>query len=145
MRDVDTVGGKNASLGEMYSSLSSLGIKVPNGYTITADGYRHFIDHNDLQAKIEQALSDLDTHNVSQLSSAGASIREMIMHGDMPGDLVEQICRGYEELAKEYGPNPDVAVRSSATAEDLPGASFAGQQETYLNIRGAKNLVTTCR
>jgi pyruvate, water dikinase len=145
MDDVPLVGGKNASLGEMYSALSSLGIKVPNGFTITADGYRHFIRYNKLQDKIAQALAGLDTHDVAGLAAAGASIREMIMHGDMPGDLIEQICRGYEELAKEYGPNPDVAVRSSATAEDLPGASFAGQQETYLNIRGARNLVTTCR
>jgi len=145
MNDVPLVGGKNASLGEMYSALASLGIKVPNGFTVTADGYRHFIEFNKLQDNIEQTLSGLDTHDIAGLSSAGAVIREMIMHGDMPGDLIEQISRGYEELAKEYGANPDVAVRSSATAEDLPGASFAGQQETYLNIRGAKNLVTTCR
>jgi pyruvate,water dikinase len=145
MDDVPLVGGKNASLGEMYSSLSSLGIKVPNGFTITADGYRHFIEHNKLQDKIDKTLSQLDTHNYTSLAAAGASIREGIMHGDMPDDLVEEICKGYEELAQEYGDNPDVAVRSSATAEDLPGASFAGQQETYLNIRGRKNLVTTCR
>jgi len=145
MNDVPLVGGKNASLGEMYSALSSLGIKVPNGYTITADGYRYFIDHNKLHDKIGQALSGLDTHNVSALAATGATIREWIMHGDMPDDLIEQISAGYNELAKEYGGNPDVAVRSSATAEDLPGASFAGQQETYLNIRGTKNLVTTCR
>ncbi len=145
MDDVPLVGGKNASLGEMYSSLSSLGIKVPNGFTITADGYRHFIEHNQLQDKIDETLSKLDTHNYTSLAAAGASIREGIMHGDMPDDLVEEIFRGYDELAQEYGDNPDVAVRSSATAEDLPGASFAGQQETYLNIRGRKNLVSTCR
>src|SRR3972149_6188502 len=118
MNDVPLVGGKNASLG----------IKVPNGFAITAEGYRHFIDHNKLHNKIEKILSDLDTRNVTALSSAGASIREWIMHGDMPQDLAEQINAGYEGLVAEYGPNPDVAVRSSATAEDLPGASFAGQQ-----------------
>jgi len=145
MNDVPIVGGKNASLGEMYSALSSLGIKVPNGFTITADGYRHFIDHNKLHDKIDKALAGLDTHDVAALADTGANIREWIMYGEMPDDLIEEISAGYQELAKEYGANPDVAVRSSATAEDLPGASFAGQQETYLNIRGTKNLVMACR
>src|SRR3972149_5084672 len=145
MNDVPLVGGKNASLGEMYNALSALGIRVPNGFAITAEGYRYFIDHNKLHNNIEKILPDLDTRNVTALSSAGASIREWIINGDMPQDLAEQINAGYEGLVAEYGPNPDVAVRSPPPAEDLPGASFAGQQETYLNIRGTRNLVTTCR
>jgi pyruvate,water dikinase len=143
--DVPIIGGKNASLGEMYSALAEKNVKVPNGFATTANAYRYFISHNNLQERIQTALQNLDASNVSKLAETGARIRQWIMHGEIPGDLANEICKAYQSLEKEYGENVDVAVRSSATAEDLPSASFAGQQETYLNIRGNENLLLTCR
>ena len=143
--DLPLVGGKNASLGEMFNALADRNVRVPDGFAITAEGYRHFIHHNNLHRQIADKLAGLDARNLQQLGETGAMIREWIMYGDMPQDLADEIRACYEQLAAEYGPNPDVAVRSSATAEDLPTASFAGQQDTYLNIRGHRNLVTTCR
>ncbi len=143
--DIPVVGGKNASLGEMYRSLSSQGVNVPNGFATTADAYRHFIQHNDLETRIGQALEGLDTHDTRALAETGARIRSWIFHSELPPDLVDEILGAYHQLEDEYGDNTDVAVRSSATAEDLPTASFAGQQETYLNIRGDQYLLTTCR
>jgi len=144
--DIPLVGGKNASLGEMYNSLASHGVRVPDGFAITAEGYRHFIRHNNLHEQIAAELEALDINDINALTLAGASIREQIMYADMPEDLVAEIHQAYQQLADEYGSsNPDVAVRSSATAEDLPTASFAGQQDTYLNIRGRRNLTSTCR
>ena len=145
INDVPLVGGKNASLGEMYSALTEKGVNVPNGFATTAEGYWRFIEHNHLVERINQALEGLDTSDVEALARTGISIRNMINHGEMPPDLEEEIRQAYAELCKEYGANTDVAVRSSATAEDLPTASFAGQQETYLNIRGDKNLLLTCK
>jgi pyruvate,water dikinase len=145
IEDVPLVGGKNASLGEMYNSLSPLGVKVPDGFAITADGYRLFIEHNQLGKKIDDALARLDTRDVKALAYTGAVIREWIMYGEIPQALADEIAQAYRQLGEEYGANPDVAVRSSATAEDLPNASFAGQQDTYLNIRGLPHLLTTCR
>jgi len=145
LNDIATVGGKNASLGEMYQALNQLGVRVPNGFAVTADAYRHFLNHNNLVEKIQSALHGLDNHDLAALKDTGAKIRHWIRQGKMPEDLVEDIRTAYRELEKEYGDNPDVAVRSSATAEDLPGASFAGQQETYLNIQGSKNIINACQ
>jgi len=144
--DIPLVGGKNASLGEMFSALAEQGVRVPDGFAITADGYHHFIAHNHLQEKIDAALEPLDVNDIDALTLAGALIREHIMYADIPEDLAAEIHEAYGTLADEYKhANPDVAVRSSATAEDLPTASFAGQQDTYLNIRGERNLISTCR
>lgn len=143
--DIPLVGGKNASLGEMYSALSSQGVRVPNGFATTADAYRLYLEHNQLTASITTLLAALDTTDVNKLVIAGAQIRNWLLHAEMPPALGEEITRAYHNLEQEYGPNPDVAVRSSATAEDLPDASFAGQQETYLNVRGTHNLLATCK
>jgi len=143
--DVAEVGGKNASLGEMYRELSRLGVGVPNGFAITAEAYRRYIEYNGLDAQIRELLSDLDPEDTRHLSDVGGIIRAGITHGEMPPELGDAIIEAYEALGAEYGHNPDVAVRSSATAEDLPDASFAGQQESYLNIRGRRNLVNTCK
>jgi len=145
LNDIGKVGGKNASLGEMYQSLNHLGVRVPNGFAVTADAYRHFLKHNDLVEKVQSELRDLDNHDIDALKKAGAKVRHLIRQGEMPEDLIESIRTAYQGLEKEYGENPDVAVRSSATAEDLPGASFAGQQETYLNIQGSQNIIQACR
>ena len=143
--DVGLVGGKNASLGEMYRSLSSQGIKVPNGFATTAGAYRLYIEANGLHQRIADALAALDIDDVDALAVTGARIRQWIMHGEMPAALADEIRQAYHEIEDQYGDNTDVAVRSSATAEDLPTASFAGQQETYLNIRGTTNLLATCK
>jgi len=143
--DVPLVGGKNASLGEMYRNLSKKGVAVPNGFATTADAFRLYIEHNNLQERIAAELERLDTSDVKALAISGARIRQWVMHGTMPQVLVDEIRQAYREMEEEYGDNPDVAVRSSATAEDLPTASFAGQQETYLNIRGSTNLLATCK
>jgi len=145
IQNIPDVGGKNASLGEMYSQLSSVGIKVPNGYATTAEAYHYFIQHNQLHEKIAQALAALDVHDVKALARTGKQIRSWILHAEMPDDLASDIVQAYTRLGEEYGEYPDVAVRSSATAEDLADASFAGQQETYLNISGRRNLLLTCK
>lgn len=145
IEDVPEVGGKNASLGEMYSSLTSKGVKVPNGYAITAEAFRYYLTYNKLDQQISDLLKGLDPENLEQLADVGGQIRAGIEYGEMPEDLEEEIKAAYKEMGEEYGENPDVAVRSSATAEDLPTASFAGQQESYLNIRGKRNLVNTCK
>jgi len=143
--DIGIVGGKNASLGEMYRALGQLGVAVPNGFAITADAFRYYIDYNDLFDEMARLLADLDPNDTHHLSDVGGILRAGIVHGQMPQDLNDEIVSTYRELGTEYGHNPDVAVRSSATAEDLPDASFAGQQESYLNIRGTRNLVKTCK
>ncbi|MDQ1362897.1 MAG: pyruvate, water dikinase, partial [Pseudomonadota bacterium] len=145
INDVPQVGGKNASLGEMYRTLSSSGIKVPNGFATTADAYRYFIDQNHLRDRIAKCLQDMDQHDIKSLTSTGKQIRSWILHAEIPPDLEEAIADGYRKLEQEYGESADVAVRSSATAEDLAHASFAGQQETYLNISGRRNLLLTCK
>jgi len=145
LSDVPQVGGKNASLGEMYQSLTARGIRIPNGFATTAEAYRYYIDHNKLHDRIGAELDALDVSDVTALAITGAKIRAWIKRAEMPTDLADEIIHAYRELEKEYGEHADVAVRSSATAEDLPGASFAGQQETYLNIRGSHNLVETCK
>jgi len=143
--DVDTVGGKNASLGEMYSELSREGVNVPNGFATTAEAYRIFLDENNLVAPITKALDDLDVDDTKALAKTGEYIRTLINQAAMPDAIVTEIEAGYSKLEKEYGKNVDVAVRSSATAEDLPDASFAGQQESHLNITGTAALINSCR
>jgi len=145
INDVPLVGGKNASLGEMYQALSSGGVKVPNGFATTAQAYRDYLSHNDLEQRIRESLEALDVDDVDALATTGARIRGWIIDAELPPLMAEEIQAAYLEMASEYGPEPDVAVRSSATAEDLPDASFAGQQETYLNIQGVEHLLRTCK
>jgi len=142
--DIPIVGGKNASLGEMVQSLTPDGIRVPDGFAITADAYRHFIRANQLEDFIRDAVTGLDTTNIHDLASRGRSIREAILQSPLPKDLESEVTSSYQELSGSSG-EVDVAVRSSATAEDLPDASFAGQQESFLNIRGARALLHACR
>jgi pyruvate,water dikinase len=143
--DVPIVGGKNASLGEMYQSLTEKGVKIPNGFATTADAYRYYLEHNHLREKISRVLDTLDINDVTALADTGALIRGWIVDAELPPDLCQEITDAYTDMAKEYKREPDVAVRSSATAEDLPNASFAGQQETYLNIQGVEQLLRTCK
>ncbi|MFA5736828.1 MAG: phosphoenolpyruvate synthase [Candidatus Paceibacterota bacterium] len=141
--DVPLVGGKNAALGEMVNNLTPLGVKVPDGFAITAYAYNYFLVKTDLKERIKETLEGLDTHNVVDLQKRGAHIRSMILKENLPADLETEILAAYHQMSEEFyqTKNCDVAVRSSATAEDLPGASFAGQQETYLNISGEKALL----
>ena len=140
--DVPLVGGKNASLGEMYTNLSSRGVRVPNGFAITAYAYRYFIEKNNLKDKIHEALKDLNTRDIENLRERGAKVRRMIVEAEFPEELKKEIIKAYRDLSNAYGQEAvDVAVRSSATAEDLPDASFAGEQESYLNIRGEQQVL----
>lgn len=134
--DIQDVGGKNASLGEMIQNLSGLGVSVPGGFATTAYAYRNFLRNGGLDDRIAKVLSDLKVENVRELAKAGSQIRQWVMELPLQPDLEEDIETAYAKLEKEYGPETSWAVRSSATAEDLPDASFAGQQETYLNISG---------
>jgi len=126
MNDVPLVGGKNASLGEMFRRLGAEGVRVPDGFATTAEAYRHFLDHNRLTGRIQARLKGVDSDDLAQLERAGSEIRRWILDADMPPDLAGEITAEYGNLARQYGPEPDVAARSSATAEDLPNASFAG-------------------
>lgn len=144
--DVQLVGGKNASLGEMYRALQEKGVRVPNGFAVTARAYRLCVEGSGLAGFIRDELSSLDTRDVASLQRKGTRIREAFLKRPLPQDLAEAIRRAYRDLSHAHGiKEADVAVRSSATAEDLPGASFAGQQETYLNIRGEAALLTAIR
>jgi pyruvate,water dikinase len=146
MEDIGLVGGKNASLGEMIKGLSSIGVKIPMGFVVTSKAYHYFIDYNNLRDKIRESLAGLDPNNIEDLSKRGLAVRELIKGGQFPEDLKNEILKAYEELSKMYGQfRVDVAVRSSATAEDLPNASFAGQQDTYLNIKGDETLLSAIR
>ena len=139
--EVHLVGGKNASLGEMIQNLSSLGIKIPNGFVITADGYDTYMTHNNLFEIIASIMNELDIENTDDLKLKGKQIRDLIQSGEIPEQMKIEIVEKYKELSSEYGDiNTDVAVRSSGTAEDMPDASFAGQQDTYLNVRGTEEL-----
>ncbi len=140
MRDVPHVGGKNASLGEMLQNLGGLGVKVPSGFATTADAYREFLAADNLDGRIEERLKNLDVDDVLALQSAGADIRAWIMQVPYPAAMEQSINEAYATLEKDYGTKVTWAVRSSATAEDLPDASFAGQQETYLNVSGLDNI-----
>ncbi|TAL57996.1 MAG: phosphoenolpyruvate synthase, partial [Nanoarchaeota archaeon] len=145
IEDVPLVGGKNASLGEMYRYLTPQGVNIPNGFTITSTAYKQFIKESGLLPKIETELKNLNLKDIEQLALKGSKVRSLIRQADFPESLKTEINSAYKKLCKEYGPNTDVAVRSSATAEDLPDASFAGQQETYLNIRGEHELLEACK
>ena len=145
LKDIPEVGGKNASLGEMRRELTPKGVNVPDGFAITANAYRYLLASTGIQDEIERLLSDLDTHDYTNLSERGEKVRSLIYNAAFPEDLKKAVIEAYATLCREYGDNTDVAVRSSATAEDLPDASFAGQQETYLNIRGEEALLDACR
>jgi pyruvate,water dikinase len=133
-KDTSLVGGKNANLGEMYNKLADVGVPVPNGFAVTAEGYDYFIKFNNLEEKIHNVLKDLDTHNIEDLHKRGEEIRNLIKSGEFSEDLKNEILNAFQKLKEEYGEDLTVAVRSSATAEDTEIASFAGQQETYLNV-----------
>ena len=134
IEDVDLVGGKNASLGEMYQNLTAEGIRIPNGFAITADTYKMILDINDAWEKLHAKLDSFDPNDVTQLQEIGKHCREIIYDCTLPDDLIVQIKSAYEALKAEYGEDLTLAVRSSATAEDSPEASFAGQNDSYLNI-----------
>ncbi len=142
--DVERVGGKNASLGEMISNLAGAGVSVPGGFATTAQAYRDFIDANNLDARIHDLLDTLDIDDVNALAKAGTQIRQWILDGDFPAQLDADIRTAFAAMANGND-NMAVAVRSSATAEDLPDASFAGQQETFLNIRGVDNVIRAAK
>ena len=135
--DIPLVGGKNASLGEMFRELMPQGVNIPYGFAITAQAYRHLLQHTGLEAKIRSILQSLDTRDIEDLRGRGSQIRHAILSAQLPGDLEEEIIAAYDWFKGATLHPVDVAVRSSATAEDLPDASFAGQQETYLNVQGA--------
>ncbi|MFW6013607.1 MAG: phosphoenolpyruvate synthase [Nanoarchaeota archaeon] len=145
MDDVPIVGGKNASLGEMYTNLIEKGVNVPNGFAITARAYHYLIEKAGIKDKIRNILEGLDKRDVRDLHKRGQKVRDLIRGCDFPDELRDTIEEAYSNLCKQYGENTDVAVRSSATAEDLPDASFAGQQETFLNIRGVNELIEACK
>ncbi|MFP4112510.1 MAG: phosphoenolpyruvate synthase [Candidatus Woesearchaeota archaeon] len=143
--EVGLVGGKNASLGEMYRELGSKGVKVPNGFAVTAYAYHYLLEKAGIKDKIKELLDGLDTSDVRDLAKKGRAVRDVIRTAKWPEELRTAVIEGYKNLEKEYGEDVDVAVRSSATAEDLPDASFAGQQETYLNIVGEHSLIEACK
>jgi pyruvate,water dikinase len=145
MADVGLVGGKNASLGEMYRELTPLGIRVPIGFAVTAEAYRHHLRVHQLDQVIWRELQGLDTRQLSELAARGRRIREAILSQPLPSEVAEAIVGAYRQLCQRVGREVEVAVRSSATAEDLPTASFAGQQESYLNIRGERELLQAVR
>ncbi|WP_150538607.1 phosphoenolpyruvate synthase [Actinobacillus vicugnae] len=141
MTDVEIVGGKNASLGEMISQLTEKGVRVPNGFATTASAYRKFLAHNDLNKRISDALAQLDVDDVVALAQVGKNIRQWILDTPFPAELDTEINQAWQTMVEQAGSDQiSVAVRSSATAEDLPDASFAGQQETFLNINGLENV-----
>lgn len=144
--DLEMVGGKNASLGEMTQHLDELGLRIPDGFVVTAQAYWYFLKANNLLEPIQEALKDLNYNDIEQLRRAGLKVRQMIKNSRFPKELSEEIIERYHRLSAQYGQEiTDVAVRSSATAEDLPDASFAGQQETYLNVRGPASLMDAVR
>lgn len=146
IKDIPLVGGKNASLGEMYRELSKKKVDVPYGFAVTASSYRYFLEKSGLKEKIKNILSSLRVKDSRNLSAHGKKVREEILKENLPKELEEKIIEAYKKLSKKYGETyTDVAIRSSATAEDLPDASFAGQQETYLNVRGEKEVLTACK
>jgi len=143
--DVPLVGGKNASLGEMYQKLTTKGVNIPGGFAITASAYRYLLEASGIEGAIRDALDGLDTHDMANLQERGERVRGIIRNTDFPPSLTDAIIEGYHTMEERYGSGVDVAVRSSATAEDLPDASFAGQQETFLNIRGNDALIDACK
>ena len=145
MNDVHLAGGKNASLGEMFQHLTKQGINVPDGFVVTAQAYWDFIDKNQISQPLENYIKQLDTLTFANLTETGKQIRTLFLDATLPGEIVNEILSGFEELKRRYGhDNLQVAVRSSATAEDLPEASFAGQQESFLNIQSEEELIDAC-
>jgi pyruvate,water dikinase len=140
-KDIALVGGKNASLGEMIRNLVKTGVNIPPGFAITAEAYKYVIEKAGIDQKIRETLADLDTNNMRNLAERGKKVRNLIAHSRCPEEVEEEIRICYRKMEKRFGENADVAVRSSATAEDLPTASFAGQQTTYLNVRGEDDLL----
>lgn len=145
LEDVPLVGGKNASLGELYSALAVEDVRVPNGFALTAAAYRDALAQAGAETKLRELLDGLDTGNVDVLINRSAVAREIVYAATGGEELRQQITNGYRLLETQYGSGCAVAVRSSATAEDLPTASFAGQHESFLNIRGAESLFEACR
>jgi len=148
IHDKSLVGGKNASLGEMYNNLSNKGIKIPNGFAVTTKAFSEFINHNNLKERIQEKLDTIEYSDLVSLRRTGLEIRMMIQNGDFTNELENKIVNTYSELSSQYNDingdpqqSTDVAVRSSSTAEDLQDASFAGQQETYLNVRGKSQVL----
>ncbi len=141
MSDVESVGGKNASLGEMISQLTEKGVRVPGGFATTAEAFRAFLGHDGLNERISSALAALDVDDVTELARVGKEVRQWILETPFPEQLNQEIETAWNKMVADAGSEDiSVAVRSSATAEDLPDASFAGQQETYLNIKGLDNV-----
>ncbi|SDL36550.1 phosphoenolpyruvate synthase [Kriegella aquimaris] len=145
INDVPTVGGKNASLGEMFQKLTTKGVQVPDGFATTAEAYWHFLQEVHIQDEIFGLLAKLNTKDFSNLKEIGAAVRKAVLGTELPDDIKEAIEKGYDALSKKYKGDISLAVRSSATAEDLPTASFAGQQESYLNVKGKEELVDACK
>jgi pyruvate, water dikinase len=145
IEDVPLVGGKNASLGEMYRKLSGQGVQVPNGFATTADGYRLMLDQAGAWEPLHRVLDELRPHDVADLARRAKAAREIVYGAGIPDQLATEIRAAYGKLRKQYGDQVSLAVRSSATAEDLPNASFAGQQETFLNVHGEESLLDACR
>ena len=145
IKDVPLVGGKNASLGEMYQKLTRKKVKIPNGFAVTAYAYHYLLEHAGIKDDIQKILKGLDPHDISDLQRRGRRARQAILNAAFPEDLNEAIIKAYRKMEKMYGKHCDTAVRSSATAEDLPDASFAGQQETFLNIQGDHDLLEACK
>ncbi|SKA91877.1 phosphoenolpyruvate synthase [Thiothrix eikelboomii] len=145
MHDVNIVGGKNASLGEMISHLAKVGVSVPGGFATTTDAYRDFLQYEGLDARINQLLASLNVDDIQALTTAGKTIRDWLMAAPLPQALLAAVTKAYEKLAAGSGDTASFAVRSSATAEDLPDASFAGQQETFLNVRGLEQVIAAIK
>jgi pyruvate,water dikinase len=135
------VGGKNASLGELIHFLKPKGINVPDGFAVTSLAYWEFIYSNKLKEPIQRVFEKLDKENFSNLETISSALRELILESKLPPETIRGVKLAYHQLCEKYGPHCDVAVRSSATAEDLPTASFAGQHDSYLNIRGEQNIL----
>lgn len=145
MEDVSLVGGKNASLGEMYQNLTPKGIRIPNGFAVTAYAYHYLLEHAGIKKYIQEVLKDLNTKDMDNLTERGHRVRSAILGAEFPIELKNAILEAYHKLENLYGKDVDTAVRSSATAEDLPDASFAGQHETFLNIKGDFHVLDACR
>ncbi len=145
-KDNAEVGGKNASLGEMYQRLTRVGVRIPNGFAITTDAYREFLKSNNLDQRINEILADLKIDHLADLEKKSQQIRHLILNATFSENLKKDILAAYHKLSREFkAKNVDVAVRSSATAEDMPGASFAGQQETMLNVVGEDDLLVAVK
>ncbi len=143
--NVPQVGGKNASLGEMYNSLSEKGVNVPDGFALTANAYWRFLEVNKLDKELKEIFKNFNPNSLKSIQEVGKKSREIIMNAEYPDDLKKEIFSAYKKLEEKYGQNPDVAVRTSGVAEDMPSASFAGQFETYLNVRGEEDLLKAIR